>query len=416
MENQQHLLFQLNQLKFGLDTAHVREIFPLPELQPIADGPRDVIGLLNLRGHVLPVMHLALRLGLPLAPCQLTDCVVVMDWQGIQVGMVVHQVDEVTVFDASQLESEPNYGRDQFINTAFVDGIAKVGQEMITLLNPKTLIRAADEVLMMTWEAELDAQEQAQAIAAKATLADAASERSESDMEAELFSFLGEFEPAELTVGIDSNLAAEVTLAAEVEPAPQSQPVSISQNILASFYDAYCPAASDEVRAIFAKRAEDLRQSLETGKSKDLMPLTVIQLDNDPLGVDLGVIREFISLRQVTPIPDAPDYILGNFNLRGEIIPLMDISPLIGSQSAASARRPKAVLIETHGTVVGVAVDEVVDVIYVEQSAVYEPPMALSDQQPACLIGALDYGNDVVRLLDLSSILNRCGLGNTLAA
>jgi purine-binding chemotaxis protein CheW len=368
MENQQHLLFQLNQLKFGLNTAHVREIFPLPELQPIADGPRDVIGILNLRGHVLPVMHLALRLGLPLAPCQLTDCVIVMDWQGIQVGMVVHQVDEVTVFEASQVEAEPNYGRDQFINTAFVDGIAKVDQEMITLLNPQTLIRAADEVLMMTWEAELDAQEQAEAIAAQATLADSALELS--DMEADLSGFLGDFESADLS------LDPELDLAVEKESAPQIQSESDSPNILVSFYETYCPAASPEVRAIFAKRAEDLQSSLETEESKDLMPLTVIQLDNDPLGVDLGVIREFISLRQITPIPNAPDYILGNFNLRGEIIPLMDISPLIGTQSAANAQRPKAVLIETHGTVIGVAVDEVVDVIYVEQSAVHEPPVA----------------------------------------
>ena len=65
-----YLIFNLNNIKYGIDPLVVKEIFLLPELMPIAETPMDIVGILNLRGQVIPVMHLDLRLGGSFSECQ----------------------------------------------------------------------------------------------------------------------------------------------------------------------------------------------------------------------------------------------------------------------------------------------------------------------------------------------------------
>ncbi|MEO0355705.1 MAG: chemotaxis protein CheW, partial [Cyanobacteria bacterium P01_A01_bin.3] len=77
MPTQSYLTLGLFNSKYGIAANLVREIFPLPELRSIPEMPGDVIGVLDLRGTIIPVMHLAKRLGLPLQECSLSDSVVV---------------------------------------------------------------------------------------------------------------------------------------------------------------------------------------------------------------------------------------------------------------------------------------------------------------------------------------------------
>ena len=120
METQSHLIFGLNNLLFGINATLIREIFKLPELTPIADAPKDIIGILNFRDQVLPIMHLAKRLGQPMPPCLLSDSVIVVEWQGLTVGMVVNQVYDVQILNPSAIESEPAYGHGNPTHSAFV--------------------------------------------------------------------------------------------------------------------------------------------------------------------------------------------------------------------------------------------------------------------------------------------------------
>ena len=73
---EQYLTFNSQSNLFGIISKYVREVFPLPELQPILDAPGDVVGLLNLRGQLLPVIQLAKRLGLPSQKFKLSDSVI----------------------------------------------------------------------------------------------------------------------------------------------------------------------------------------------------------------------------------------------------------------------------------------------------------------------------------------------------
>ncbi|MGB8701308.1 MAG: chemotaxis protein CheW, partial [Thermosynechococcaceae cyanobacterium] len=159
MNNHEFLIFRLRQLQYGIPVSYVREIFPLPEINPVPDAPGDIIGVLNWRGKVLPVMHLDRRLGQPMQPCRLSDRVIAIEWEGIQVGVIVNAVEDVLPLEDDWIDQDIAYGRENQINTAFLSGVAKLETNMLLLLNIDALIRLADDVAVLMWESELQAQE-----------------------------------------------------------------------------------------------------------------------------------------------------------------------------------------------------------------------------------------------------------------
>lgn len=344
LNNQSYLMFRHSDSLYGIEAARVRGVFQLPELTLIADAPKDIIGSLNWRGTLLPVMHLDLRLGRPMQPCQLRDSIIVIEWQGIQVGLVVQQVLEVQTVAAVAQEAAPNYGRSQSINTAFVAGIAKLEADLVVLLNPESLIRQPDQVALMIWEAALS---------------------------------------------LDPEIAD--SLDTEAQTNVEDQPSGLN------FYDRYCGPVTTAERAIFQQRAEELRPSLEEADSTEQTALAVMRIGADYFALELGLVREFINVQQVTPIPCTPQHIVGNINLRGEVVTLVDILPAIEQAPTASAT--KAVVVEVDDTVAGIPVDAVLDVMYLSHPEITEAPMAADYFQ-----GTAQYQDKHLRILDLPTL------------
>ncbi|MEM1241378.1 MAG: chemotaxis protein CheW [Cyanobacteria bacterium P01_H01_bin.26] len=367
MATQTHLIFQLNELQYGIETTHTREIFQLPELIPMADAPGDIIGILNFRGTILPVMHLAKRLGQEVPTCQLSDSVIVIEWHGFQIGMVVTQVHTVQELPASSIESAPTYDVRDYVHTAFVTGVAKLDESLVVLLNPETLIRQTDDVAMMVWEAKLSS--------------------------------------------LDDGLEQSGDLSLDNAIASPNERVLPAQQIpvLTNFFSLYCPNISPADRQIFRQRAIKLRHSLGGSDASSLLPLAVIELEKECFGVNLQQVREFINVRHVMPIPCCPSHIMGNMNLRGEVMTLLDIrGPLNLAQSDSSIS--KAVVIEVDDIVAGITVDQVLDVVYLTPSEISAMPTAIPEHCQVFFQGATQYFQKTLSILDLSKILNQGGL------
>lgn len=342
----QYLTFCSESINFGLESSYVREIFPLPELESIAEAPGDVIGLLNLRGHIIPVIHLAKRLGLAQPHCQLSDSMIIMDWQGLQVGLIVNQVKEVKNVAEDTLSETVNLDREQYINTALINGFAQLDGELLTLIHPESVIRQADEVAVMAWEADLNQ---------------------------------------------DTEISSE------------SQD-AIESSLPRNFYD-FCGSVTTADRLVFASRAKELRAPLESYDISELQPITILSIAGEYFGVELENIREFINLPNLTRIPCAPRYIIGNFNLRGEIVTLMDVSASLELEDSATGNRPKAVIIDLDHQRVGVSVDDVHDVLYLAQEDYLDFPATISQKHQGFLMGGFDYQGSVVRLINLRALL-----------
>jgi purine-binding chemotaxis protein CheW len=171
------------------------------------------------------------------------------------------------------------------------------------------------------------------------------------------------------------------------------------------------PEATPEDKALFHARAQRLRQPLASEDFADSIPLAVIGLDGEYFGIDLQIIREFSALRVVTPVPCCPEYIVGQMNLRGDILTLVDIRAAlnmpvaVARNEATTDATDKVVVVQTDALEVGVLVDEVFDVMNLQPSEVHEVPSAVQSLSEEYLKGTACYGARMMSILDLPKIL-----------
>ncbi|WP_009632238.1 chemotaxis protein CheW [Synechocystis sp. PCC 7509] len=336
MENKSYLVFSLDNLKYGIDALLVQEIFYLPELIPIVEAPNDIVGLLNLRGKIVPVMHLSLRLGNQLEQCYLTDSIIVLDYDGLQVGIIVSNVHEVKNISPKLIENAIDYGRIKDINYRFLAGIAKVDSTTILLLNHHNLLREPEKV--------------------------------------------------------------EALLEEDSQNLEQSSLVN-------NFYTTCCPNATTKEKTIFKERADNLKQLANDNSSIELIPLAVIGLNNEYFGIELEFVQEFTNIPKVTPIPCCPSHIVGNMNLRGEILTLVDIRSLLNMPLAKTSNGNKALVVGNEDLIAGFSVDEVFDVMYLHPSAVTSLPVAVNSKDEKYLRGTVAYLGNMLTILDLPKLL-----------
>lgn len=371
MENKAYLIFSLHGAQYGVDALLVQEIFHLPELAPIAEAPEDIVGLLNLRSKVVPVMHLDLRLGHQLQECRLSDSVIVLEWEGTLIGIIVNSVHEVKNITREAIEGQISYGRVRENNSGFIAGVAKVDADIIMLLNHEKLLRYSDAV-----EALLPGE-----------VTNGQAEKSTNGHSKHN--------------GFEENQFQEIHRSFE----------KLSWGgKLRSFYGICCPNATPEEKAIFRSRAENLRRASESSDFTGLMPLAVVGLNGEYFGLDLKVVREFTNIRNVTPIPCCPAHVVGNINLRGEIVTLVDIRSVLDMPIALEGTASKAIVIHVDEVVAGFPVDEVFDVMYLRPSQVTPVPAAVHSGSDEYLRGTAPYSEKMLSILDLPKILSKGGL------
>lgn len=372
MKDKPYLIFSLHGLHYGVDAYLVQEIFLFPELAPIAEAPDDIVGILNLRGKILPVMDLDLRSGHQPQEYRLSDSVIVLNWEELQIGIIVNSVYEVKSINLEAIEEKTSYGREREINSRFIAGVAKVDADMIMLLNHEKLIRDSDAVeALLLNEAINNRTGESPGDAFEVSSGDRGQES--------LYQELSSFE--KLRTGRT--------------PA------------FGSFYDVCCPNATPKERAIFRERAENLRQTTESSDLTKLIPLAVISLNGEYFGLDLEVVREFTDIRNVTPIPCCPPHIIGNMNLRGEIVTLIDIRSVLNMPLATPGNASKAIVVHVDEGVAGVPVNEVFDVMYLRASEVTPVPAAVYAGGSEYLLGTAPYSEKMLSILDLPKIFTK---------
>jgi len=133
-----YLTFTLAGESYGVPVMVVREIIRLCPITPVATMPAHVRGVINLRGRVIPLIDLRLRLGLPAAEEHDRTCIVVAQVAAAgggrrPYGVIVDGVDEVAQFTAADIEPAPDFGG--AVDARFITGMAKAGSGVKTLID-----------------------------------------------------------------------------------------------------------------------------------------------------------------------------------------------------------------------------------------------------------------------------------------
>lgn len=137
------LTFSLGKDEFGLEILKVKEILGL--LNNITTVPRmpDFIrGIINLRGSVIPVVDLRCKLEMERVDDTGETCIIVIEINNAQMGVIVDKVAEVIEIDTNKIETAPSFGID--IDTDFIHGIGKASDRVIILLDVEKALSSND--------------------------------------------------------------------------------------------------------------------------------------------------------------------------------------------------------------------------------------------------------------------------------
>jgi len=145
----------------------------------------------------------------------------------------------------------------------------------------------------------------------------------------------------------------------------------------------------------------------ETRAAGDERQLVVFQLGAELYGCDISRVHEIIRLQSVTRVPRAPAFVEGVINLRGKVIPVVDLRRRFGLPTAEHTRASRIVVVEIGDQVVGIVVDGVSEVLRVNSSIVEPPSPVVAGIDSEYLHGIAKLADRLVILLDLDRILAR---------
>ena len=146
----------------------------------------------------------------------------------------------------------------------------------------------------------------------------------------------------------------------------------------------------------------------ETQKKIDaeLMQLVTFSIGEEEFGVDILKVQEIIRTMEITKVPRAPDFVEGVINLRGKVIPIIDLRRRFSLQSRAHDKHTRIIVIEINNMIVGFVVDSVSEVLRIPSSTVEPPPPVVSGLESEYISGVGKLEDRLLILLDLDRLLS----------
>lgn len=145
--------------------------------------------------------------------------------------------------------------------------------------------------------------------------------------------------------------------------------------------------------------------NVEAASHEDLLQLVSFNIGEEEFGVDILRVQEINRMTDVTRVPNAPEYVVGVINLRGKVIPIIDLRLRLGLPKKEYAKDTRIVVVELESRVLGFIVDSVNEVIRINREIAEPPPPMVSgiDSEFITAIGKLK--DRLLILLDLNKVI-----------
>ncbi|MTD95517.1 chemotaxis protein CheW [Hyphomicrobium sp. xq] len=127
------IAFRLRDQEFCVKTTTIREIRGWAPSTPIPHAPAEVVGVMNLRGSIIPIIDLALKLGMKSTEADQRSAIVVAEVHHMVIGMLVDRVSDILTVAASEIQPIPDVATS--LSSCFSEGIIANGDSMICFLN-----------------------------------------------------------------------------------------------------------------------------------------------------------------------------------------------------------------------------------------------------------------------------------------
>jgi purine-binding chemotaxis protein CheW len=136
------LTFFLGDEEYGVDISKVREIIAMMKITAVPKTPDYVVGVINLRGSIIPVIDTRARFDMPKIEYDEQTAIIIIEINKLSIGFVVDKVEEVLSVDAENISEPPKFGSN--INTDFIKNIARVGDAVVMVLDLELIFEAEE--------------------------------------------------------------------------------------------------------------------------------------------------------------------------------------------------------------------------------------------------------------------------------
>ncbi len=140
-------------------------------------------------------------------------------------------------------------------------------------------------------------------------------------------------------------------------------------------------------------------------KEEKILQLVTFHVGDEEFGVEILAVREINRMMEITRVPHAPPFVEGVINLRGQVIPVVDLRRRFGMPPRDHDRNTRIVVVELSDKVVGFVVDSVSEVLRVPASLVEPPPPIVGGVEREYLEGVVKLEDRLLILLDLQRLL-----------
>jgi purine-binding chemotaxis protein CheW len=157
-----YLTFRIGNEDFAVDVLKVKEILEIIKITNVPKTPDFMKGVINLRGSVVPVVDMHIKFGLPAEEQTVDTCIIVMEVsigsEIVVIGAIADMVKEVINIDSENIEPAPKIGT--AVDVEFIDGIGKIGEEFVIILDINKVFSEEDIKLVKSIGKRREEEEQ----------------------------------------------------------------------------------------------------------------------------------------------------------------------------------------------------------------------------------------------------------------
>lgn len=166
--------------------------------------------------------------------------------------------------------------------------------------------------------------------------------------------------------------------------------------------------AEDVLGHFIEKAQQEVNRAVtveQRGQNETVFHLVTFQLGREEYGIEISSVQEIIRATDITPVPGAPSHVRGVINLRGKIIPVVDLRSRFGLPRAESSDAQRIVVVELRDKRIGMLVDSVSQVIKISSGVVETMPEEATTMDDNFIKGVGKLDNRLIIILDLNSSL-----------
>ena len=141
------------------------------------------------------------------------------------------------------------------------------------------------------------------------------------------------------------------------------------------------------------------------------LQIVCFKIGNEEYGIDILQVQEILKLPKVTKLPKSKAFIMGVIDLRGKVLPIVDLSRRFGIESNKSSENSRAIVVDISGKKVGLGIDSVSHVIKVNTNDIEPPPPVVRGISGKYIVGIAKLENGFVVVLDINQMFTSEEMG-----